>query len=67
MVDCPESRRVALYGRKNISRHDLALRMALKNVIFRQNLKDHEELLGGLKAALERVSFIASYLSTPHD
>jgi len=41
--------------------------MALKNVIFRQNLKDHEELLGGLKAALERVSFIASYLSTPHD
>jgi len=66
MVDCPESRRVtvALYGRKNISRHDLALQMALKNVIFRQNLKDHEELLGDIKAALGRVLFIARYLST---
>jgi len=66
MVDCPKSRHVAHYGRKNISKHGLPLQTALKNVIVPQNLKYYEELLREIKVALGQVSFIAKYFSTPH-
>jgi len=66
VVDCPEFRRFALYGRKNVSERDLPHRTALKNMIFRQYLEDHKELLNEIKAALGRVSFTADIWSDPN-
>ncbi|KAF8149539.1 hypothetical protein B0H34DRAFT_190820 [Crassisporium funariophilum] len=44
VVECPEFRRFALFGRKGLTQKDLPHRTTITNMIYRQYLKDHDAL-----------------------
>jgi len=66
VVDCPEFRKFALYGRKNVSDRDLPHQTSLTNFIYKQYLEDHRELVDEIKSSLGRVSFTSDIWSDPN-
>jgi hypothetical protein len=66
VVDCPEFRTFALYGRKNVADRDLPHRTSLTNFIYKQYLKNHHKLLDEIKLSLGRVSFTSDIWSDPN-
>jgi hypothetical protein len=66
VVDCPEFRAFALYGRKNVTDRDLPHRTSLTNFIYKQYLEDHRNLVDEIKSSLGRVSFTSDIWSDPN-
>ncbi|PPR08205.1 hypothetical protein CVT24_001392 [Panaeolus cyanescens] len=65
VIECPEFRRWALYGREGVTDKDLPHRTAITNLIHKMYTKEHEELKLELKQALSRISFTSDMWSDP--
>lgn len=66
VVEHPDFRKFALYGRKELTERDLPHRTKLLELIFKEYEQEHRKQVNHFKEALGRISFTSDCWSDPN-